>query len=63
MGKAAIDAYFVCGGRYHDIDYARLQLLTLLAELRYHRPTTYRPVHKQEAPCTLEPFRSLSSRP
>jgi type 1 glutamine amidotransferase len=32
MGKAAIDAYFVCGGRYHDIDYARLQLLTLLAE-------------------------------
>ena len=32
MGKAAIDAYFVCGGRYHDIDFARLELLTLLAE-------------------------------
>ena len=32
MAKAAIDAYFVCGGRYHDIDYARLQLLTLLGE-------------------------------
>jgi uncharacterized protein len=32
MGKAAIDAYFVCGGKYHDIDYARLQLLNLLGE-------------------------------
>jgi type 1 glutamine amidotransferase len=32
MAKAAIDAYFVCGGKYHDIDYARLQLLTLLGE-------------------------------
>jgi type 1 glutamine amidotransferase len=32
MCAAAIDAYLVCGGRYHDIDYARLQLLGLLAE-------------------------------
>jgi type 1 glutamine amidotransferase len=32
MSKAAIDAYFVCGGKYHDIDYARLQLLGLLGE-------------------------------
>jgi len=32
MTKAAIDAYFVCGGKYHDIDYARLQLLGLLGE-------------------------------
>ena len=32
MAKAAIDAYFVCGGLYHDIDYARLQLLGLLGE-------------------------------
>jgi hypothetical protein len=32
MGTAAIDAYFVCGGKYHDIDYARLQLLGLLGE-------------------------------
>lgn len=32
MPKAAIDAYFVCGGKYHDIDYARLQLLGLLGE-------------------------------
>jgi type 1 glutamine amidotransferase len=32
MAKAAIDAYFVCGGKYHDIDYARLQLLGLLGE-------------------------------
>jgi type 1 glutamine amidotransferase len=27
-----IDAYLVCGGKYHDIDYARLELLKLLAE-------------------------------
>ncbi|MGI9624750.1 MAG: ThuA domain-containing protein [Acidimicrobiales bacterium] len=27
-----IDAYLVAGGRFHDIDYARLQLLNLLAE-------------------------------
>jgi uncharacterized protein len=32
MGTAAIDAYLICGGKYHDIDYARLQLLGLLAE-------------------------------
>lgn len=27
-----IDAYVVCGGRYHDFDFARLELLKLLAE-------------------------------
>ena len=27
-----VDAYLVAGGRYHDIDYARLELLKLLAE-------------------------------
>jgi type 1 glutamine amidotransferase len=26
-----IDGYLVCGGKYHDFDFARLQLLTLLA--------------------------------
>ena len=26
-----VDAYLVAGGRFHDIDYARLQLLNLLA--------------------------------
>ena len=26
-----IDAYLVCAGKYHDFDFARLQLLTLLA--------------------------------
>lgn len=29
---ARIDAYLVAGGRYHDIDFARLELLKLLAE-------------------------------
>jgi len=27
-----VDAYLVAGGKYHDIDFARLELLTLLAE-------------------------------
>jgi len=27
-----IDAYLVCAGKYHDFDYARLELLQLLAE-------------------------------
>jgi type 1 glutamine amidotransferase len=27
-----IDAYLVCGGRFHDFDFARLELLKLLAE-------------------------------
>lgn len=30
MGR--IDAYLVCGGTYHDFDFARLELLKLLAE-------------------------------
>jgi type 1 glutamine amidotransferase len=29
---ARIDAYLVAGGKYHDVDFARLQLLNLLAE-------------------------------
>ena len=31
-GTGRIDAYLVCGGWWHDFDYARLQLLTLLAD-------------------------------
>ena len=27
-----IDAHFVAAGKYHDIDYARLEILKLLAE-------------------------------
>ena len=27
-----INAYLVCGGRWHDFDFARLQLLKLLGE-------------------------------
>ena len=26
------DVYLVCGGKYHDFDFARLELLKLLAE-------------------------------
>jgi len=31
------NVHLVCGGKYHDIDYARLQLLGLLAELEHVR--------------------------
>jgi type 1 glutamine amidotransferase len=32
MGAARINAYLVCGGRFHDMDFARLELLKLLHE-------------------------------
>ena len=33
MGKSdRVDAYLVAGGKYHDIDFARLEVLKLLAE-------------------------------
>lgn len=32
MGKKAVKAHLIAGGQYHDIDYARLSLLGLLAE-------------------------------
>jgi hypothetical protein len=31
-GPERVDAYLVAGGKYHDIDFARLELLKLLAE-------------------------------
>ena len=32
MAEAPINGYLVCGGLYHDMDYARLELLKLLGE-------------------------------
>jgi uncharacterized protein len=32
MGAARINSYLVCGGKYHDMDFARLELLKLLHE-------------------------------
>jgi type 1 glutamine amidotransferase len=32
MASVPVNAYLICGGRYHDMDYARLELLKLLAE-------------------------------
>ena len=32
MSRGRIDAYLVCGGKFHDFDFARLELLKLLAE-------------------------------
>lgn len=32
MATAPVNGYLVCGGLYHDMDYARLELLKLLAE-------------------------------
>lgn len=31
------DILLICGGKYHDIDFARLELLKLLAEAAYYR--------------------------
>jgi len=38
---ARVDLAFVCGGKYHDIDYARAQLLQLLLELPHVRTRVY----------------------
>ena len=32
MSGDRIDAYFVCAGKYHDMDFARLEILKLLAD-------------------------------
>lgn len=32
MTLGPVNGYLICGGRYHDMDYARLELLKLLAE-------------------------------
>ena len=35
--RARVDAFLVCGGKYHDFDYARLRLLEKLAEHEHVR--------------------------
>ena len=37
MPPAPVNAYLVCGGLYHDMDYARLELLKLLGEHEHIR--------------------------
>lgn len=37
MATAPVNGYLVCGGLYHDMDYARLELLKLLAEHEHIR--------------------------
>jgi len=37
MAHAAVNGYLVCGGLYHDMDYARLELLKLLGEQEHIR--------------------------
>jgi len=37
MAAVPINGYLVCGGLYHDMDYARLELLKLLAEHEHIR--------------------------
>ncbi len=50
MSEAAtrVDAYLVAGGRYHDIDFARLELLKLLAEHEQVRVTVGSDYHDSE---------------
>ncbi len=40
-----IDAHFVAAGKYHDIDFARLELLKLLAEHDHIRTTVAHDYH------------------
>lgn len=45
MRPRRIDAFFVCGGRYHDFDYARLEILKALGaheRIRVHVAGDYR---------------------
>jgi uncharacterized protein len=44
-----IDAVLVCGGDYHDFDYARLRLLTLLADDERVRTTVHQDYEDVEA--------------
>ncbi len=37
MANAPVNGYLVCGGLYHDMDYARLELLKLLGEHEHIR--------------------------
>jgi type 1 glutamine amidotransferase len=44
VGAGRINAWLVCGGKYHDFDFARLELLKLLAEherIRVHVASDY----------------------
>lgn len=48
MTSGRINAYFVCGGRYHDFDFARLQILQLLQKyerVRVRVAEDYRDTH------------------
>lgn len=53
MGKGGrIDVYFVCGGKYHDMDFARCEILKLFQEddrLRVRTGETYRDIEAIEA--------------
>lgn len=46
MTGGRIDAYLVCGGKYHDFDFARLELLKLLAEDEHVRVKVAQDYHE-----------------
>ena len=43
------NVHLVCGGKYHDFDFARIELLKLLAELEHVRVTVGRNFSDQDA--------------
>ena len=52
MGASCQSAYFVCGGKYHDMDFARVELLKLLLEheqVRTHVAEDFRDIAAIEA--------------
>ena len=71
-GAGPIRAHLVCGGRFHDFDFARLQLLTLLAEhhdVRTRVTDTYEDIDAIEAAnvlvsytCDVRPSETVQHR-
>jgi len=49
MKEGRIDAHLVCGGTFHDFDFARLELLKLLAEHDRVRTITAEDYRRQDA--------------
>jgi hypothetical protein len=66
--KARVDAYFVAGGHYHDIDFARAEILKLVTEHLRHsaigtRPTRHRDLGEQWRTLARATWHECGARP
>lgn len=55
------NVHLVCGGKYHDFDYVRLELLKLLAELQHVRVTVASDYSRQDQMHTSEAMITYTS--